>query len=109
GGLFVFDVNTDRGLRELWEGGKAEGWGDDVYYSWTHHYDEATGLAHVEAFCSTESGSFVERHSERGYDASDLVRLLSGAGFVTVEILEYPSGQAAPADAERVWVVARRD
>lgn len=109
GGLFVFDVNTDRGLRELWEGGKAEGWADDVYYSWTHHYDEATGLAHVEAYCHTDDGSFVERHSERGYDAAALVRLLTAAGFVEVEIVEFPGGETAPADAERVWVVAKRD
>ena len=108
GGLFIFDVNTDRGLRELWEGGKAEGWADDVYYSWTHEYDEATGLAHVEAYCHTESGSFVERHSERGYDAADLVRLLGGAGFTRVEVVEFPTGETAPADAERVWAVARR-
>lgn len=107
GGLFVFDVNTPTGLRDLWEGGKAEGWADDVYYSWTHTYDEATGLAHVEAFCSTESGSFVERHSERGYAAGDLVRLLAGAGFVDVEVVTYPDATPAPADADRVWVVAR--
>lgn len=109
GGLFIFDVNTDLGLRELWEGGKAEGWADDVYYSWSHEYDEATGLAHVEAYCHTESGSFVERHAERGYDAEALLRLLGGAGFTRVEVVEFPSGESAPADAERVWAVAQRD
>ena len=108
GGLFVFDINTPTGLRDLWEGGKAEGWADDVYYSWTHTYDEATGLAHVEAYCSTEVGSFVERHSERGYDALDLARLLAAAGFVSVEVVTFPDGDPAPADADRVWVVARR-
>lgn len=108
GGLFIFDVNTDRGLRELWEGGTAEGWGDDVYYRWTHHYDEETRLAHVEAFCTTEDGSFVERHSERGYDAADLRRLLAGAGFDLIEVLDYPAGEQAAPDAERVWAVARR-
>lgn len=107
GGLFVFDVNTPAGLKDLWEGGKAEGWADDVYYSWTHTYDEATGLAHVEAFCSTETGSFVERHRERGYAAVDLVRLLAGAGFNQVEVLTFPEATPAPADADRVWVVAR--
>jgi len=108
-GLFVFDVNTDSGLRELWEGGKAEGWGDDVYYRWSHHYDEETGLAHVEAFCTTEEGSFIERHSERGYDALDLVRLLGSAGFSDIEIIDFPDAEPAANDAARVWVVAQRD
>jgi len=107
-GLFVFDINTPTGLRDLWEGGKAEGWADDVYYRWTHTYDESTGLAHVEAFCSTETGSFVERHSERGYDALDVARLLAVAGFTSVEVLAYPDATPAPVDAERVWVVARK-
>jgi len=109
GGLFVFDVNTPTGLRDLWEGGKAEGWADDVYYRWTHSYDEATGLAHVEALCSTADGTFVERHSERGYAAADLAGLLAGAGFVEVEFVTFPEGENAPADADRIWVVARRN
>lgn len=108
GGLFIFDVNTPRGLRDLWEGGTAEGWADDVFYRWTHSYDEETGLAHVEALCSTAEGSFVERHSERGYDAADLVRLLAGAGFGEIEVVTFPDAEPAPTDADRIWVVARR-
>jgi len=109
GGLFIFDVNTPTGLRDLWEGGKAEGWADDVFYRWTHTYDEATGLAHVEALCSTEEGSFVERHSERGYSAGDLAGLLAGAGFTSIEVVQFPGGEPAPADADRIWVIASRD
>jgi len=108
GGLFIFDVNTPTGLRNLWEGGKAEGWADDVFYRWTHSYDEGTGLAHVEALCSTADGSFVERHSERGYDAAELVRLLAGAGFTSIEVVQFPGGEPAPVDADRIWVVATR-
>jgi SAM-dependent methyltransferase len=108
GGLFIFDVNTPTGLRDLWEGGKAEGWADDVYYRWTHTYDEATGLAHVEALCSTGEGSFVERHSERGYAAADLARLLAGAGFSAIEFVTFPDAEPAPPDADRIWVVATR-
>ncbi len=127
GGVFVFDVNTPVGLRELWYGGVSEGWADDVYYRWTHTYDEATGLATVEAYCDTVAGAaddepasgaarpeaeaellrgFTEVHQERGYAGPDLVRLLSAAGFQDVAIIEYPDGEAASPDAERVWAVA---
>jgi len=108
GGVFVFDANTELALRELWAGGKVEGWADDVYYSWRHAYDPTTGLAYVEAFCSTPQGSFVERHAERGYSPSELRRLVAAAGFVDVEVIEFPDGAPAGEDADRVWVVARR-
>ncbi len=106
GGVFMFDVNTPTGLRELWLDGVSEGWADDVYYRWTHTYDEESGLATVEAYCETGEGSFVEVHQERGYATPDLVRLLAAAGFADVAVIEYPDGQPARPDAERVWVVA---
>lgn len=108
GGLFVFDVNTTVGLRDLWEGGCAEGWVGDVHYRWLHTFDEARRLATVEAYCETPSGSFTEVHHERPYDADELVTLLQRAGLRQVEALTYPSGRAAPDDAARLWVVARR-
>lgn len=108
GGIFAFDANTDLAMRELWAGGRVEGWADDVYYSWRHEYDEATGLAYVEAYCSTPEGSFVERHAERGYDARTLTRLLEAAGFAEIEVVMYPDGEPAGDDADRVWAVAVR-
>lgn len=108
GGLFIFDVNTPVGLRELWHGGVASGWADDVYYRWDHSYDEQSGLARVEAFCNTPEASFTEVHYERGYAADELERLLSAAGFVNFEALLYPDGAAPNADSERIWVVAQR-
>lgn len=108
GGTFVFDANTEVAMRELWAGGKVEGWADDVYYSWRHEYDAETGLAFVEAYCSTPEGSFVERHAERGYDAQTLRRLLEAAGFEEVQVVLYPDGEPAGDDADRVWAVAVR-
>jgi SAM-dependent methyltransferase len=108
GGLFVFDVNTTVGLRDLWEGGRVEGWAGDVYYRWVHSFDEATALAKVEAFCETDDGPFTEVHYERPYDAPEATRLLEAAGFSEVVALSYPSGGPAPDDAARVWMVARR-
>jgi len=108
GGLFIFDMNTTVGLRDLWEGGRVEGWAGEVYYRWVHSYEDATGLAKVEAFCETEDGAFTEVHLERPYDPPELRALLGCAGFDAVEVVSYPSGRPAPEDAARVWVVARR-
>lgn len=108
GGLFIFDANTTVGLRDLWEGGRVEGWVDDVYYRWIHTFDEATGLAQVEAYCETADGDFTEIHTERPYDPPQLRRLLRAAGFEDVAALSFPSGLPASRDAARVWMVARR-
>lgn len=108
GGLFVFDVNTTRGLKMLWESGRAEGWAGEVYYNWRHSFDEETGLARVDAFCLRGTTAFTEVHFERPYDPPELRDLLSAAGFEGIEVLAYPEGEPAPRDASRVWVVARR-
>ncbi|HRN17705.1 MAG: methyltransferase domain-containing protein [Trueperaceae bacterium] len=108
GGVFVFDVNTPTGLRELWHGGVAEGWADDVYYRWNHAYDETTGLATVSAFCETEGAAFTEVHRERGYDEPHVRRLLEAAGFEGVAALAFPEAGPPPPGAERIWVVARK-
>lgn len=108
GGLFLFDVNTRVGLRDLWESGRAEGWADDVYYRWDHRFDVASGLAQVEAYCERGAESFLEVHHERPYDEAELRPLLAEAGFADVEALVFPSGEPAEPDAARLWVVARR-
>lgn len=108
GGFFMFDVNTTAGLRDLWESGRAEGWAGEVYYRWDHSYDEARGLAKVEAYCETEDQAFTEVHFERPYDAEELEELLAGAGFVRIETILYPDGEEADPEAVRIWVVAKK-
>ena len=109
GGMFMFDVNTSIGLRDLWEANRAEGWVDDVYYHWTHSFDEQSGLAKVEAYCEKGNRSFTEVHYERPYNAPEVRTYLSNAGFKNIEILEFPGGLPARDDAERIWVLARKD
>jgi hypothetical protein len=108
GGFFMFDVNTTIGLRELWEAGRAEGWAGDVYYRWTHTFDEETNLAKVEAYCESGTTSFTEVHFEKPYDAPDLKQLLTQAGFTDIETITYPDGEVSQEDDERIWVVAKK-
>ncbi len=107
-GLFIFDVNTTVGLRNLWEDDRAEGWVDDVYYLWTHSFDEETKLAKVVAYCEKGARSFTEVHLERPYDPREVKLLLNEAGFRDVQTVTYPHGYPATDETERIWVVARR-
>jgi ubiquinone/menaquinone biosynthesis C-methylase UbiE len=108
GGLFIFDVNTTVGLRNLWEDDRAEGWVDNVYYLWQHSFDERTKRAKVVAYCEKGTKSFTEVHYERPYDPAEVRALLKRSGFAEVQVLTYPSGYPATAETERIWVVARR-
>jgi SAM-dependent methyltransferase len=108
GGFFVFDANTHHGLRDLWEGGRVEGWAGSTYYRWSHSYDEYSGVATVEASFLLDGEMVTEVHHERKYDPEELVALLSRTGFSSVEVIEYPEGEPAPADSPRVWVIARK-
>lgn len=108
GGCFIFDVNTTVGLRHLWEGDRAEGWVDDVYYRWTHTFDEHRQQARVDAYCEKGSLKFTEVHFERPYDPPELKAMLKDAGFYKVKILTYPHGHVGDETDERIWVLAQR-
>jgi SAM-dependent methyltransferase len=108
GGLFVFDINTSAGLRDLWELGNAEGYAGEVYYHWEHHFDETTRLATVNAYCEQGELAFTEVHIERAYEPTEVKELLLQAGFTDVCVLAFPAGGIPEADALRVWVSARR-
>lgn len=107
GGLFLFDVNTSVGLRDLWEGGVVEGWVDDIFYRWEHSFDADSGLARVEAYCEQDGRNFTEVHLERPFDPAEVVNLLERTGFREIEVLSFPNGLPAREDEERVWVCAR--
>lgn len=106
GGIFAFDANTSHGLRDLWDAGGVSGWAGATFYAWDYSYDEASGVARVEAGFVTDGRRSVEMHSERKYDQEELRALLAAAGFATVDILDYPEGAPAEEDSPRVWVFA---
>ncbi len=107
GGFLAFDVNTSHGLRELWDQGGISGWAGDTWYAWDYRYDEQSGIATVEAGFATPEGSFIEKHQELKYDRPELERLLADAGYVRVDVIEFPDGNDAPEDSHRVWVIAQ--
>jgi ubiquinone/menaquinone biosynthesis C-methylase UbiE len=113
GGWFVADVNTRLGVRELWDGEPIEGVattqsGQEVHYHWSHVYDPALELGTVQAFCRLGEKEFLELHTERGYDPSDLEPVLKKVGFSSIHFVEYPDFAAPDEDTPRVWVFARK-
>lgn len=112
-GWFIADFNTRLGVRELWDGDAVEGLavtsnGEEVHYHWSHHYDVAQELGIVQAFCRMQGQEFLEVHTERGYNPSELEPLLKQAGFGQVLFYEYPDFAPPEVDSHRVWVFAKK-
>ncbi len=108
GGIFIFDINTAYGLRDLWEGGFVQGWLGSDWYGWTHSWDEHSRIARIDAGFLIDSQEWLEVHRERAYEQDEIRELLLAAGFRDVDIIDFPDGEAAEADAPRVWVIAQR-
>ena len=108
GGMVMFDVNTSKGLKDLWEDNRMEGWAGDVYYRWLHSYDEGEKVARVDAYCERHGQGFSETHYERAYDIAELEVLLKNAGFWNIAIIAEPLGEAADEYDERVWALAKK-
>ena len=107
-GYVFFDANTTAGLRHLWEGNRMEGWVSDIYYLWTHSFDEEKKLATVKAYCSDGKHEFEEVHYEKPYDIEELKLLMDKADFKNVEVISEPFGTPAEDDDERVWVLGQK-
>ena len=109
GGVFIFDVNTSYGLENLWDGEIIQEWLGSDWYGWKHSWDGDTRIATVEAAFLTGGRTYLEVHRERAYDQEELTHLLGEAGFVRVDLIQFPWGDRAEPDAPRLWVAAVRD
>ena len=108
GGVFMFDVNTARGLKNLWDEGKAEGWVNDTHYYWQYSFNESQKLARIEAYCETNQQEFTEVHYERAYEATELIELLNNSEFQNIDIVSFPSGKPARDEDVRIWGIGQK-
>ena len=111
-GWFVFDCNTQIGVRELWDDDRFEGEviseSGSVRFLWEHIFLEELQLGQVTAHCWGEGFSFTEVHLERGYDAAELSAMLERVGFGNVTCMEYPDAAVPEPDSPRIWIFAQR-
>ena len=111
-GWFVFDCNTQIGVRELWDDDRFEGEviteSGSVRFLWEHEFLGGTQLGRVTAQCWGDGFSFTEVHLERGYDAAELSAMLTRVGFSNITCMEYPDADVPEPDSPRIWVFAQR-
>jgi len=114
GGVFVFDMNTLRGLAER-SGNRT--WviqdTDDAFEADQSHFDYDTGIAtlRVNAFLHRREGLYErieEVHRERGYPVPAIDAALAATGFERLGRWSSPAFDAVTPETARVFYAARR-
>ena len=111
GGLFIFDINSERKLRGL----DGQIWLDedeDVYCLWRTDYDEAKRLCRYGMDIFTRRGKLWERsaeeHLEYAYRPEELVSWLGAAGFTAVETFADRRMEPPSEDEQRIFIAAQK-
>ena len=113
-GLFVFDMNTLRGLAERW-GNRT--WiiqdADDAFEADQSHFDYDTGIAtlRVNAFLHRREGLYeriAEVHRERGYPVPMIDAALAANGFERLGCWSSTTFDPVTPETGRVYYAARR-
>ncbi len=111
GGLFIFDINSERKLRSL----DGQIWldeDDEVYCLWRTDFDEDRRLCRYGMDIFTRRGKLWERsaeeHLEYAYRPEELTAWLEEAGFAKVEV--FADRRLAPPDPEeqRIFIAAQK-
>jgi len=115
GGVFVFDLNTRKGLRARWKGTRVEEDADGMYVTrGRYDGDGDRATMHVSGFIRGADGRyerFDETHHNTVFALADIQRTLLAAGWARAHFARLdalPTPLADPEQEGRVFVVAER-
>lgn len=108
GGLFIFDLNTTRALRDGLFTQRDLSPFSPVQYRWEAQWDAVTKICRVEMWFRCRGEQFTEIHYERAYEEPEVRAWLQDAGFAFVRSYDaytlYPVGPMA----ERIFFLAEK-
>ena len=111
GGVFIFDMNTVRCLRDEWGNGTFNRQDDNIYSVWSNTFDYSTGISTLRLTLTVSNNgatqTFQERHQERGYPLASIAQMLSEAGF-EFSLYRHLTFQPAHEQNMRIMGVARK-
>ena len=117
GGLFIFDFNTIHKYRDVIGDATIAENREEGSFIWENYFDEETGINEYDLTLYVKDNSedgmerFVrsqETHTQRGYEATDIEKLIKEAGLELVLMLDADTDESVEIDTERVLVVARK-
>ncbi len=112
GGLFVFDLNTERALRTDLFSQSNTATSDPLQYRWKSYWDAKKKLCRIEMWFQWRGGpqpvEFTETHYERAYDEDEVRQMLAAAGFDEVAMYNAYTMQPPTHRSNRVYYVAEK-
>jgi SAM-dependent methyltransferase len=110
GGAFIFDMNTEYSLREIWGSRTMRRNEGGVVSVWKNEFDPATGICTLFlSWFTREDGAKKEHseiHREKAYKEEEIRSALEKAGFGKVSIYAHPTFQPPFELTPRIMVVA---
>lgn len=113
GGLFIFDMNTERALSAgLFTQDNMRG-DDPLQYSWEAHWDAKSRICRVDMLYYWNGAGgpkhFRETHYQRAYDDSEVLCMLRMVGFDRYESYSAYSFRAVTPLSDRAYYVALKE
>lgn len=114
GGLFIFDLNTERALATGLFTQDNMYTSEQLQYSWEAHWDRTTRICRVDMlyfYNGVENGprQFRETHYQRAYEHEAVLAMLKMAGFVKLEAYSAYSFRVVTPRSDRAYYVARKE
>jgi SAM-dependent methyltransferase len=111
-GWFIFDMNTEEGLKILWGGQVYAGTRDDFAWIWTNNYQPRSSSATCQTTFFVKKGKSYQRldehHRERAYDNAIILRLLRECGFVVKGLYRCYGFEKPRPGTYRICVIAHK-
>jgi SAM-dependent methyltransferase len=111
-GWFIFDMNTPKALKTLWDEQTYSGVKKNMAWIWQNEYDPKTKKATCHATFFRKRGKLYERfdeqHSERGYSNTIIKKLLKDSGFIILGFFHCHTFEKPHRDTYRICVVAQK-
>lgn len=111
-GIFIFDFNTKHKYRDIIGETTIAESDEEASFIWNNFYDEDTDINEYDLtfFVCEEDGRyrrFDEVHYQRGYELSEIRRLIEQSGLVFLDAFDADTKEKATEDSERIVIVAR--
>lgn len=111
GGIFIFDLNTEKKYRDMGETTIAEN-REEASFIWENYYDREEQINEYDLtlFIRDEDGRYdryEEFHQQRAYPLEKITALIRESGMELLEIYDAFTHEPASPKSERVYVIAR--
>jgi ubiquinone/menaquinone biosynthesis C-methylase UbiE len=111
-GYFIFDVNTPEAMKVLWGSQIYADETENIAWIWKNCYFPKIKRAEVRATFFVRQGKvwerFEEMHAERGYNVTEVKKVLKASGFRPVKIYDCLTFRKPDRKTMRLAVVAQK-